>query len=80
MLGLVASLSSASRNYPDMEEELGRQCCTVFKYNSDGTSIYITACAGWFLSDDEKAMERACEKADEAAPWLGQTHQIFCNS
>lgn len=69
LLGFVASLSSASRNTPHMEEELGRQCCTNFKRNPDGTMIKITACAGWALSNDERAMERACAKADEATPW-----------
>lgn len=70
LLVFVASISSASRSYSEMEEELRRQCCTVTHFSSSsGIQIDITACAGWFLSDDEKAMERACEKADEASPW-----------
>ena len=45
---------------------VGRQCCTKTTYMADGSSVSITACAGWFLSNDENAMTRACAKVDEA--------------
>lgn len=69
LLVFVASLSSASRITPNMEEELGRQCCSVVKYFADGSSTYIIACAGWALSNDERAMARACAKAEEGSGW-----------
>lgn len=50
----------------DEEETAGRQCCTKTTYMADGTSVSITACAGWFLSNDANAMTRACAKVDEA--------------
>ena len=70
LLCFVASLSSASRNTPNAAAELGRQCCTITHFSSySGIQIDITACAGWFLSNDDKAMERAGAKAEEASPW-----------
>jgi hypothetical protein len=47
---------------------LSRQCCTVSAtWNEDGGSSHsVTACAGWFLSNNENAYERACEKARKA--------------
>ena len=47
-------------------DEMGRQCCTKTVYFSDGTSLSMTACAGWFLSNDANAYVRACNKASEA--------------
>ena len=41
-----------------------RQCCTVTNTFADGSSVQITACAGWFLSNDAKAYAKACEKAN----------------
>lgn len=47
---------------------LSRQCCTKsFIDASSGVAISVTACAGWFLSNDAAALTRACEKADAAA-------------
>jgi hypothetical protein len=40
-----------------------RQCCTQSAFDSDGNLIEVTACAGWFLSNDIKAHDRACDKA-----------------
>lgn len=48
------------------EDEIGRQCCSKTTYMADGTSVTISACAGWFLSDDANAMTRACDKVNKA--------------
>lgn len=67
-LGLVFTLSSASATSQNSDEEVGRQCCTktVPVAGGNGSTISITACAGWFLSNDANAMTRACAKVDEA--------------
>lgn len=65
-LGLVFILSSASATSQNSDEEVGRQCCTKTTFMADGSAISITACAGWFLSNDANAMTRACAKVDEA--------------
>jgi hypothetical protein len=49
---------------PD-KEKVGRQCCSKQILDFDtGITYTVTACAGWFLSDDDKALERACDKLD----------------
>lgn len=53
-------------NLNSLENKVGRQCCTKTTFMADGSSVSITACAGWFLSDDANAMTRACAKVDEA--------------
>ncbi|WP_456375953.1 hypothetical protein [Lutibacter sp.] len=65
-LGLVFTLSSATTVPQNNDEEVGRQCCTKTTYMADGSSISITACAGWFLSNSANAMTRACAKVDRA--------------
>lgn len=65
-LGLAFTLSSATTVPQSNDEEVGRQCCTKTTYMSDGSSVSITACAGWFLSNDANALTRACAKVDEA--------------
>lgn len=47
-------------------DELARQTCSKTVYLVDGSSITISASAGWFLSNDSNAMTRACQKVDEA--------------
>lgn len=72
-LGLVLSLSMtfiSAKSVESLEkvndEILGRQCCSKTTYMADGSSVEITACAGWFLSNDANAMTRACAKVNEA--------------
>ena len=55
-----------SQNIEKKNDELGRQTCTKTFYMEDGSSITISASAGWFLSDDASAMTRACQKVNEA--------------
>ena len=47
-------------------DELGRQTCSKTVYMADGSSITISASAGWFLSNNAAAMSRACQKVNEA--------------
>ncbi|NCT17486.1 MAG: hypothetical protein COS42_04220 [Flavobacteriales bacterium CG03_land_8_20_14_0_80_35_15] len=65
-LGLAFTLSSATTIPNDSDKEVGRQCCTKTTHMADGSSISITACAGWFLSNNANAMTRACAKVDGA--------------
>lgn len=62
----LTSAKSAESQKTDNEEAVGRQCCTKTTHMSDGSSVSITACAGWFLSNDANALNRACEKVDAA--------------
>ncbi len=48
------------------KEIVGSQCCTRTVPGPDGSMISVTACAGWFLSNDANAMARACSKANKA--------------
>lgn len=65
---LCLSLSSFTSGNTIVEEvdDLGRQCCTKTTFDDFGNSVSITACAGWFLSNDANALNRACAKVDEA--------------
>jgi len=65
-LGLAFALSSATTLPKNNTDEVGRQCCTKTTYMADGSSVSITACAGWFLSNDANALARACRKVNEA--------------
>jgi hypothetical protein len=56
------NILNCSQNSEKKNDESGRQCCTKTRSMSDGSSISVTACAGWFLSDDASAMTRACAK------------------
>ena len=55
-----------SQSIEKKNDELGRQTCSKTVYMKNGSSITITASAGWFLSNDANAMTRACQKVDEA--------------
>ncbi len=75
ILLLLASVSFAGEhkkkvksNAKNIKRAISRQCCTVTAaWNEDGgSSNTVTACAGWFLSNDQNAYERACEKARQA--------------
>ncbi|WP_192821918.1 hypothetical protein [Rufibacter sp. LB8] len=61
---LCFSLTSAKSS--ETEQVFDRQCCSKTVPLEDGNSITITACAGWFLSNDAAAYARACEKTREA--------------
>lgn len=63
----VKKAYSLSKKSKSDKKEDGRQCCTKSTIDeSTGSIISITACAGWFLSNDASALTRACEKADQA--------------
>lgn len=64
------SLPSVANDKPVENAEapiFGRECCSAKLPQPDGFSVKITACAGWFLSDSEKAYDRACAKLVFAA-------------
>ena len=66
-LSLIFSLGFAKPKHQKINEEVSRQCCSKTFYNSDGSSVTITACAGWIFSNNVNAMNRACAKVDQAA-------------
>jgi hypothetical protein len=58
------------------DSQIKRECCEVDVRVVDPISgevidYQVEACAGWFLSDSDKAYERACAKASEAASTIG---------
>ncbi|SNR14376.1 hypothetical protein [Tenacibaculum jejuense] len=65
-LGVILAFTLTSSATKKEKEKFGRQCCTKTQYMSDGSSVAITACAGWFLSNNARALNRACAKVDEA--------------
>jgi hypothetical protein len=48
------------------KEPLSRQCCEQSATDANGNIVTIEACAGWFLSDDINAHDKACDKARAA--------------
>lgn len=70
---LIAFTATASNNLPKgkfinpkTKKELikfGRECCTVTIGIPGQGTVSSTACAGWFLSNSDAAMGRACDKA-----------------
>lgn len=48
------------------EIDAGRQCCEKAGTDSNGNQFTVEACAGWFLSNDGSAHQRACDKANIA--------------
>jgi len=58
------SIAAKTKN---SNQAVGRECCTKEYEGPNGSTVSITACAGWFLSNSDAAEERACAKVDAAA-------------
>lgn len=50
----------------EKEDTVGRQCCSKAYASKKGAVVIVTACSGWFLSNDAKSYSAACAMVDEA--------------
>ena len=69
LLGLmffaIGNLNATSGEVKN-DEVIKRQTCSRTLVLSNGSLLTITASAGWIFSNNTEAMQRACDKVNEA--------------